>query len=223
MPRPCRYARLVGKPVYVTGETEAIEAVEKLGAEIESRLVVEDPDRPLSPSATVEGTVHILRDEPERVDVQTDAPNDSYLTLADTFDPGWSATLDGRAVPIRPAWITFRAVFVPRGRHTLAFRYRPAGFSLGLGLSVLGLTLALACASIDEPGYSWPPSTDRRAGTRAGRGSESLSGSRSSRARSWPSALPAFRSSSAGRIGFTASPGGPVSRRSTSNMVRLKE
>ncbi len=139
-------ARLVGKPVYVTGETEAIEAVEKLGAEIESRLVVEDPDRPLSPSATVEGTAHILRDEPERVDVQTDAPNDSYLTLADTFDPGWSATLDGRAVPIRPAWITFRAVFVPRGRHTLAFRYRPAGFSLGLGLSVLGLTLALACA-----------------------------------------------------------------------------
>jgi hypothetical protein len=69
--------------------------------------------------------------------------------MSDTFDPGWTARLDGKAVPIRPAWITFRAVFVPPGRHTLVFSYRPAGFDLGLAITVGGLAIALA-------GLAWP-------------------------------------------------------------------
>ena len=137
--------RMLGRPVYAHGEAGAIAAVDRLGEEIRRRLVVEDPDRPLPEDAERTGTAAITREVPERIEVATDAPQGAYLVLADTFDPGWSATIDGRPVPIRPAWITFRAVFVPAGRHVVVFRYRPAGFVLGLALSSCGLLIAVVC------------------------------------------------------------------------------
>ncbi len=137
--------RLMGRPYYVAGEAEAIAAVDRLGAETRNRLVVEDPGRPLPEDAEVGGRATITREQPERVEIAIAAERDAYLVLADTFDPGWSATLDGRAVPIRPAWIAFRAVFVPRGRHTLVFRYRPAGFDRGLAITACGLAIVLGC------------------------------------------------------------------------------
>jgi hypothetical protein len=143
--------RLVGRPYYVAGEADAIAAVERLGVETPRRLVVEDPDRPLPEEANASGHATITREVPERVEVATESAGDAYLALADTFDPGWSATLDGRPVPIRPAWITFRAVFVPRGRHTVVFRYRPAGFDRGLVLTGCGLLLTLGCLAWPRP------------------------------------------------------------------------
>jgi hypothetical protein len=159
--------RLLGRPCYVAGESEAIAAAVRLGAEVRLRPVVEDPDRPLPEDTDVDasGKAEIVREVPERVEIATDAATDAYLVLADTYDPGWSATVDGRPAPIRPAWITFRAVFVPRGRHTVVFRYRPAGFGLGLALTGVGLLLALGClvaprrphALADEHGdLDWP-------------------------------------------------------------------
>jgi hypothetical protein len=104
---------------------------------------VEDPSPHLDPSAEVSGTARIVVDLPERVVVETESPGSSYLVLADTFDPGWSATVDGTPAPIRPAYVAFRAVALEGGPHTIVFTYRPAGFRLGLGISIAGLALAL--------------------------------------------------------------------------------
>ena len=127
-------ARVMGHPYYAEGEAAAIRAIERLGTTIRDRVVVEDPDRPLSPDAGATGAARIVRDEPEHVVIVVDASAPAYLILADSFDPGWTATVDGNAAPIRPAWLTFRAVFVPAGRHTVDFRYRPAGFEIGLAI-----------------------------------------------------------------------------------------
>ena len=160
-------ARLMGRPAYASGESDAARIVADLGASIRSRVVVEDPSRPLPDSAEVSGSARIDRDDPERVEVATEAAMPSYLVLADTFDPGWSATLDGRPAPIRPAFIAFRAVYVPEGRHRIVFRYRPAGFTSGLAVSTIGLAAA-AClilwprrVSAPDPSHGdagWPAS-----------------------------------------------------------------
>ena len=135
-------ARLMGLPAYADDERHAARLVGELGAEVRRRLVVEDPGRPLPADADASGTARIVVDEPERVVVETESAAPAYLVLADTFDPGWSATLDGLPAPIRPAFVAFRAVYVPAGRHQVVFRYRPAGFLAGLIASTVGLAVA---------------------------------------------------------------------------------
>jgi Bacterial membrane protein YfhO len=136
-------ARLIGKPVYVDNQIQAIAAVEQLGAALRDQLVVEDPGRPLAAGAQVSGKARIVKDLPEQVVVEADAGAPAYLVLSDTFDPGWSATLDGQPAPIWPAYIAFRAVYLPQGPHTVVFTYRPAGFELGLLLTGCGVLLGL--------------------------------------------------------------------------------
>ena len=122
---------------------EGVKALERLGPENRTRLIVEDPSRPLDASAEVSGTARIVTDMPEWVEVKTDSSGPAYLVLADTFDPGWSATVDGSPAPIRPAYVAFRAVALTPGSHTVAFTYRPAGFTLGLAISIVGIALAI--------------------------------------------------------------------------------
>jgi hypothetical protein len=137
-------ARLVGRPAYVADADEATRTLVRLGTEARDRLIVEDPSRPLAEGAEARGSARVVEEEPERVVVAVAAETPAYLFLADTFDPGWTATVDGRPAPIRPAHVAFRAVYVGPGRHTVVFRYEPAGWRAGLALSGIGVALGVA-------------------------------------------------------------------------------
>ncbi|AMV37082.1 YfhO family protein [Planctomyces sp. SH-PL62] len=136
-------ARLKGRPVYASSREEAVAALTRLGPELLERLVVEDPARPLDAEAQAVGTAKIEVDLPEEVAVSVVAETPAYLVLADTFDPGWTATVDGIPAPIVPAYVAFRAVHLEPGTHRVVFRYAPAGFSLGLAATILGGLLAI--------------------------------------------------------------------------------
>jgi len=142
-------ARLMGRPAYVADEAAASKALDEIGPAIRDRLIVEDPARPLPEGAEVDGSARIVVDEPERVEVEVDARGPAYLVLADTHDPGWSATVDGVPAPIRPAFAAFRAVFLAGGKHRVGFAYEPAGFRVGLLATVLGLVAVIGC-------LAWP-------------------------------------------------------------------
>jgi hypothetical protein len=159
--------RIVGRPAYAPDERQALAVLVDLGNhnQLRDRVVVEDPTQPIPATAAATGTARIVEDLPERVVIEADLRSPGYLVLADTFDPGWSATVDGKPAPIRPAYVAFRAVFLPDGRHTVVFTYRPAGFDLGLALSISGLLLGLVLSVFprrplalesDHSTLSWP-------------------------------------------------------------------
>jgi len=73
--------------------------------------------------------------------IRVGAPSPGIAVLADTFDPGWKATLDGMLCPILRANGVFRGVATPAGIHEIVFEYRPVSFLVGMWVSLASLAL----------------------------------------------------------------------------------
>jgi hypothetical protein len=88
-----------------------------------------------APATAAPGTVHFVRNDPEDVRIEVDAPARGFLFLADQYFPGWSAVVNGQPTPIQRANFAFRLVEVPAGPSTVAFRYAPQSLRLGAAVS----------------------------------------------------------------------------------------
>ncbi|MGE5754976.1 MAG: REP-associated tyrosine transposase, partial [Planctomycetaceae bacterium] len=85
---------------------------------------------------------------PDRVVVRVATEAPGLLVIADTWLPGWTAQVDGRAAPILRGNHAQRVIPLPHpGRHEIVLRYEPPGFWLGLALTGLS-ALAWPAASI---------------------------------------------------------------------------
>jgi uncharacterized membrane protein YfhO len=85
-----------------------------------------------------------LRDTPNRVTIRAilDAPG--YLVVADTWYPGWQATVDGVPTEVLRANYAFRAVWLEAGEHEVEMAYRPTLVPIGGAISLATLTLLVA-------------------------------------------------------------------------------
>jgi hypothetical protein len=98
---------------------------------------------PTATDSTAPEDVDLLEDSPDQLVVRTHSAEPGFLVIADTFYPGWQASLDGAPRPIYPANVAFRAVAVPAGEHTVSLRYRPRVAWLGAPVLGLGLLVGL--------------------------------------------------------------------------------
>jgi uncharacterized membrane protein YfhO len=80
-----------------------------------------------------------LRDSPNAVTILAASDSGGFLVLADTFYPGWQATLDRVPVKILRANHAFRAIALPPGQHTVVFQYAPLTFRVGAVVSSMTL------------------------------------------------------------------------------------
>jgi hypothetical protein len=78
-------------------------------------------DRPVTGTG---GTATPMPAPADRERWEVDAPAGGFLRVGSRWDPGWSATVDGRPAKVLRADGVFRGVAVPPGRHTVAFSYR---------------------------------------------------------------------------------------------------
>ena len=98
-------------------------------------------ESPVNVPAGAFGRAVITNDEPTKVTVAVDMDTSGLVVLADRWDSGWSAYLNGQKVPILRVDHALRGVIVPEGRGTLEFRYQPLTFRIGALLFALGLAL----------------------------------------------------------------------------------
>jgi len=92
------------------------------------------------------GQVQVARRLPGEWRVAFQSPLPDRLVVAETWDPGWKATVDGQAVAIEPRDGILMTVPLPAGSGSVDLRYHPAGFTLGMMLSLLGLGVLAAGA-----------------------------------------------------------------------------
>ncbi|TFH37649.1 MAG: hypothetical protein E4G99_01990 [Anaerolineales bacterium] len=140
---------LPAQAVFVESPDQALDQVISGKVDLETRVILEGE---MPNSAWAGGGAKILavnEPGPQELEISVDAPNGSWLVLADTWYPGWKASVDGMQTRIFRANYLFRAVAVPPGTHHVAFQYRPMSFLLGSVLSLIGLvgvtTTGLLC------------------------------------------------------------------------------
>ena len=94
----------------------------------------------------------VIGDEiPTRVRVSVQMETPGLVVLADLWDKGWQAYLEGKPVPILRTNHAIRGVVVPAGSGTLEFRYEPASFAWGLRLAGLAGVIILGWLGLAIP------------------------------------------------------------------------
>jgi hypothetical protein len=95
------------------------------------------------------GVAEIISDNPTHITVALRMETTGLVVLADLWDSGWRAYLNGAKVPILRTNHAIRGVVVPPGSRTLEFRYEPASFKWGLRSAILAtIVLAVWSAAI---------------------------------------------------------------------------
>jgi hypothetical protein len=92
------------------------------------------------------GTVRVVRDEPERLVVETSAPDPTWLFVLRGYWTYRSIRLDGRPVEASPAQIAFSVVPVPPGVHSIDWQELVPGGESSFWGPVLFLLVAAALA-----------------------------------------------------------------------------
>ncbi len=103
-------------------------ALERLAASAPSpTIVMESADVeglavPVPTGAYIPCEATVLGDS---VTVAVDAPRAGFVVVNEVYYPGWVATVDGAAAPIRRANVLVRAVWVEAGKHRIVMQFRP--------------------------------------------------------------------------------------------------
>jgi hypothetical protein len=96
----------------------------------------------------VAGHAYYRELEPEDVRIDVDAADPSILVVRNAWDEGWSATLDGRSVPLLRTDGFLQGVAVPRGEHVVRLVYREPAIGRGIALSALAWLAFLAVLAV---------------------------------------------------------------------------
>jgi hypothetical protein len=81
-------------------------------------------------------TIQVLRDEVSLLEIFISTATTGWVRVADSWYPGWTATLDGQSTTIERVDFLFKGVCVPPGSHSLTLSYQPTAFPLVLWISV---------------------------------------------------------------------------------------
>lgn len=137
---------LVDRQRTVSGDAAALSAVTAAGFDGRGVAVTESPVRGLAQASSAPAppgaSAHLTAYSGERAVIHAHATARSLLVLTDDFYPGWSATVDGRSVPVQRVDYVLRGVALGPGEHTVVFSYAPASWTIGLiitGLCAIGV------------------------------------------------------------------------------------
>ncbi len=89
------------------------------------------------------GRLRVTARAPGRWDLEYAAPGDGRIVIAEGWDPGWRAALDGRSVPVAAVDGVLMGIDVPAGEGTIVLRYQPTGIAAGAAVSLGGALLLL--------------------------------------------------------------------------------
>jgi hypothetical protein len=100
--------------------------------------------RSLDLPQTMRGTAELVREDVNRIETIARMETPGLLVVADLWDAGWYATINGHPAEVLCVDTALRGVVVPPGESTVVFEYRPPRQTLALTIGASGLALLVA-------------------------------------------------------------------------------
>ena len=100
-------------------------------------------DIPIDLPMDIRGHAEIREESPTRITVETQMDTPGLLVLADRWDKGWKAYVNGNRTPILLTNYAIRGVPLPSGTSRVEFRYESSMVALGNGLAIGAITFLL--------------------------------------------------------------------------------
>jgi hypothetical protein len=95
-----------------------------------------------SEEVALAGTLQTLVDNDQEIVVRANPNRPAILVIADAWNGGWRAKVDGNPQEILSVWGVVRGILLQPGSHLVELRYEPFSFRAGALLSIAGLFLA---------------------------------------------------------------------------------
>lgn len=129
-------------------ETMVLQPLEM--TDVEECIIVEAEDQCNIPSNLADANIaiEVLRDEVNLIEVAISAASTGWVRIADSWYPGWTATIDGETAAVERVDYLFKGVCVPAGNHRLTLQYLPTAFPLVCWISLGALLFCLTTAGI---------------------------------------------------------------------------
>jgi len=137
-PASLPWVRVVHQVSTIRNDGEGMPLLESAGFDARRQTFVRGTAPQLEPCSAAE-TVTLVDRESGRVTIDADLKCRGMVIDADTYYPGWIATVDNKPAPIYEAYSFVRGVVVEPGRHRIELLYRPKSVYWGAGLTALGL------------------------------------------------------------------------------------
>lgn len=99
---------------------------------------IKDIQLPLQ-TEDAKGTSNMIQYEPDYIKIKGTSDKPGILILTDTFHRRWSALVNGKAVPILPAYYTLRGIPVPQGKFILELTYKDPFLKWMYGFYLIGI------------------------------------------------------------------------------------
>ncbi len=128
---PCAYgnAWFVGKLTYVDGAKAEMSLLKKINRRVEA-VADKEFEKELgaayaNAAADTTAKITLTAYEPNELTYKLGSQNGGVVVLSEIYYPGWTATLDGKDIPVGRADYVLRALRVPAGQHTLVMKFDP--------------------------------------------------------------------------------------------------
>lgn len=93
-------------------------------------------------------SITITAYQPNELTYKTNNAKDGVAVFSEIYYPGWTATIDGKDVPIGRADYILRVMNIPAGEHTVVMKFDPKSLHTTEGIAYTGLALLIIGAVI---------------------------------------------------------------------------
>jgi hypothetical protein len=128
---------VVHEAVVAESDAHALDLLRSAPDAVYSRVVISGPAEVRTVAGSGDDEVTAIAYGPTETSWSVATAAGGYLVSTDAWYPGWRVYVDGQPATLHRANLAFRAVFVPAGRHRVAFSYEPRSVRVGLALTAL--------------------------------------------------------------------------------------